>query len=82
MAVQLSQASPCPHGTRPDPSNEKIVCDACKAEKKRKRITRWKIMLALFLPSVIANVDTMIVAPAAPTIASHFGELPSLDKQR
>jgi hypothetical protein len=41
--------------------------------KRKPKFHRWKLVAALFLPTALAQVDTMIVAPAMPSIASHFG---------
>jgi hypothetical protein len=41
-------------------------------EKRRRRIYRWKLVIALFPPAFLAAVDTTIVATALTTIASHF----------
>ena len=46
--------------------------NATQAEKKRRRVYRWKLILALLLPNFLAAVDITIVAPALPTIASTF----------
>jgi hypothetical protein len=48
------------------------VCLECKAEKTRRRVYRWKLMVALFPSAFLAAIDTTIVATALTTIASHF----------
>jgi hypothetical protein len=42
------------------------------AEAKRIRAYRWRMILGLLLPNFLASVDVTIVAPAIPTISSHF----------
>ena len=49
-----------------------------KAEASRRRIYRWKMILGLVLPNFLSAVDVTIVAPAIPTISSHFGTHTSL----
>ena len=46
--------------------------EAEDAEKRRRRSYRWKVVFGLLLPSFLVAVDTTIVAPALPTIASAF----------
>jgi hypothetical protein len=48
-------------------------CHICREAKRKRRNYRLKIVGALFVPSVLSNIDAMIVAPAMPTIASYFG---------
>ena len=45
------------------------------AEKRRRRIYRWKLVISLFLPAFLAAIDTTVVATALTTIASHFSKL-------
>lgn len=45
-----------------------------KAEKKRKRIYRWKVVLGLSTPFLLQALDTTIVASALPTIAEKFSK--------
>lgn len=47
-----------------------------KAETRRRRSYRWKIVLGLFAPFTLQALDTTIVAAALPTIAEKFGESP------
>ncbi|KAL3461957.1 major facilitator superfamily domain-containing protein [Aspergillus heterothallicus] len=56
---------------RPSPESE--------AEKRRRRIYRWKLISSLFLPYMLATIDLTIVATAVPFIASHFNELDELN---
>lgn len=42
------------------------------AEKKRKNVYRWKIILGLFSPYCLQALDTTIVASALPFIAEDF----------
>ncbi|KAL2835470.1 major facilitator superfamily domain-containing protein [Aspergillus pseudoustus] len=49
------------------------------AEKRRRRIYRWKLISSLFLPYMLATIDLTIVATAVPFIASHFNELDELN---
>ncbi|CEL11181.1 hypothetical protein ASPCAL14284 [Aspergillus calidoustus] len=50
-----------------------------EAEKRRRRIYRWKLITSLFLPYMLATIDLTIVATAVPFIASHFNELDELN---
>ncbi|KAL2785577.1 major facilitator superfamily domain-containing protein [Aspergillus keveii] len=50
-----------------------------EAEKRRRRIYRWKLIASLFLPYMLATIDLTIVATAVPFIASHFNELDELN---
>jgi hypothetical protein len=43
-----------------------------KAETAKRRAYRWKMIIGLLLPNFLAAVDVTIVAPAVPTISSHF----------
>lgn len=47
-------------------------CPACTAEKKSARVYRWKVIVSLLIPNIMASMDLTIVATALPTIASHF----------
>lgn len=46
-----------------------------KAEARKIRIYRWKMIIGLLLPNFLAAVDVTIVAPAVPVISSHFNQL-------
>ncbi|KAL4936877.1 hypothetical protein BDV06DRAFT_227461 [Aspergillus oleicola] len=50
-----------------------------KAEKRRRRFYRWKLIGALFMPYLLATLDLTIVATSVPFIASHFNELDELN---
>lgn len=43
------------------------------AEKKRRRVYRWKVILGLFAPFCLQSLDTTIIASALPYIAEDFG---------
>jgi hypothetical protein len=43
------------------------------AEKKRRRIYRYKIIFGLFMPFTLQALDTTIIASALPFIANDFG---------
>lgn len=43
-----------------------------KEEARRMTIYRWKMIIGLALPNFLSAVDLTIVAPAIPTISSHF----------
>jgi hypothetical protein len=45
-------------------------------EARRMRAYRWRMILGLILPNFLASVDVTIVAPAIPTISSHFSTCP------
>ena len=47
-------------------------CPECITERKRARIYRWKLILSLLVPNMMASMDATITATALPTIASHF----------
>jgi hypothetical protein len=44
------------------------------AEKKARRIYRWKLVLCLFPSAFLAAIDTTIVATSLTTISSHFSK--------
>lgn len=62
------------HAAKPSKPDEHaaILTPEEKAEKKRKRIYRWKVVLGLFAPFLLQALDTTIVASALPTIAEEF----------
>ncbi|KAL2839013.1 major facilitator superfamily domain-containing protein [Aspergillus pseudodeflectus] len=72
---------------RPLTSNDPLLSTSEKtppspeleAEKRRRRIYRWKLIASLFLPYMLATIDLTIVATAVPFIASHFNELDELN---
>ena len=45
------------------------------AEKRRRRVYRWKIIIGLFSPFCLQSLDTTIIASALPYIAQDFGML-------
>lgn len=45
-----------------------------RAEKKRRRSYRWKIILGLFLPFTLQALDTTIIASAVVFIADDFSK--------
>ncbi|KAH8780090.1 major facilitator superfamily domain-containing protein [Diaporthe sp. PMI_573] len=50
-----------------------------KAEQRRKRAYRWKIVIGLFAPFTLQSLDTTIIASALPFIASDFNQLSQLN---
>ncbi|KAL4792678.1 major facilitator superfamily domain-containing protein [Aspergillus venezuelensis] len=50
-----------------------------RTEKRRRRIYRFKLIGALFMPYLLATLDLTIVATSVPFIASHFNELDELN---
>lgn len=57
-------------------SAEKELTPEEKAEKKRMRKYRFKIVLGLFAPFTLQALNTTIVAAALPTIAAEFSKNP------
>lgn len=53
---------------KPEPTPEE------KAEQRRKRAYRWKIVIGLFAPFTLQSLDTTIIASALPFIASDFSK--------
>ncbi|KAJ5498594.1 Major facilitator superfamily domain general substrate transporter [Penicillium expansum] len=49
------------------------------AEKKRRNVYRWKIILGLFSPYCLQALDTTIVASALPFIAEDFNQINQLN---
>ncbi len=47
-------------------------CPECIIEKRRATIYKWKVIVALVVPNIMASMDMTILATALPTIASHF----------
>lgn len=45
-----------------------------KAEQRRRRVYRWKIVVGLFAPFTLQSLDTTIIASALPFIASDFSK--------
>lgn len=52
---------------------EKVICSECTAERKRRRVYRWKLIASILFPAFLASIDATIIAPAFPSIASEFG---------
>ncbi|KAF2279626.1 MFS general substrate transporter [Westerdykella ornata] len=65
----LEEATPAPDVLSPE---EKA---RIKREASERRKHRWKLILGLLLPNFLAAVDATIVAPAVPSISSHFNRL-------
>jgi hypothetical protein len=63
------------HQQIPDEKRGSKHCPECIAEKKQARIYRWKLILSLLIPNVMASMDLTITASALPIIASHFSML-------
>ncbi|KAJ5886553.1 uncharacterized protein N7473_009227 [Penicillium subrubescens] len=61
------------------PNEKKTVSPEEAAEKKRRRVYRWKIILGLFAPFCLQSLDTTIIASALPYIAEDFGQLSQLN---
>jgi hypothetical protein len=59
-----------PHVRRHGPKR----CSECMADKKRARVYRWKVLVSLVIPNIMASMDLTIIATALPIIASHFCE--------
>lgn len=53
---------------KPEPTPEE------KAEQRRRRSYRWKIVIGLFAPFTLQSLDTTIIASALPFIASDFSK--------
>lgn len=56
----------------PDEKRGSKNCPECIAEKKRDKKYRWKLILSLLIPNMMASMDLTITASALPIIASHF----------
>ncbi|KAK0609413.1 major facilitator superfamily domain-containing protein [Immersiella caudata] len=50
-----------------------------RAEKKRRRVYRYKIIFGLFMPFTLQALDTTIIASALPFIATDFGQIGQLN---
>jgi len=55
-----------------DAQDERIPNEESDEEKRRRRIYRWKLIIALFPCQFLASVDITIVSTALTTISSHF----------
>lgn len=58
----------------PDEKRGPKDCPECIAEKKRGKKYRWKLILSLLIPNMMASMDMTITASALPIIASHFSK--------
>lgn len=61
----------------PDDKRGPKHCPQCIEEKRQARVYRWKIILSLLIPNMMASMDLTITAAALPIIASHFSTLPT-----
>lgn len=57
---------------KPTPAEGTEESERFKAEARRMRAYRWRMIFGLILPNFLAAVDVTIVAPAIPAISSHF----------
>jgi hypothetical protein len=48
------------------------TCTLCIQERKDARKYRWKLIIGILLPYLLASLDLTVVATALPFIASHF----------
>ncbi|KAL4863960.1 hypothetical protein BDV12DRAFT_201603 [Aspergillus spectabilis] len=71
LSSSEASSQPLPEKQRVSPEDQ--------AKKRRRRIYRWKLILSLFMPYLLASIDLTIVATAVPFIASHFNELDELN---
>lgn len=63
------------HMTHPESAEKTLENERFREEAKRMRRHRWKMIVGLLLPNFLASVDVTIVAPAIPTISSHFSKV-------
>lgn len=79
VPVERTQDEPTPFEMNDlnEQKEQEIVNPEMVAEKKRRRIYRWKIILGLFSPFCLQALDTTIVASALPYIAQDFS-MPSI----
>ncbi|KAL5435582.1 hypothetical protein PMIN06_011057 [Paraphaeosphaeria minitans] len=61
--------------TKPYAVEDTVENERLRQEARKLAIRRWKLMAGLVLPNFLAAVDVTIVAPAIPTISSHFNHL-------
>ena len=66
-AIELNPVNP-----RLDGKKKKTVSPEQVAEKRRRNVYRWKIILGLFSPYCLQALDTTIIASALPFIAEDF----------
>lgn len=77
QTAPLANIPKCQHGAQGlDPTGQYPGrCTVCHAEKHRMRVYRWKLIIGLLAPYLLASLDLTVVATALPFIASHFSEL-------
>ncbi|KKY15756.1 putative mfs multidrug transporter [Phaeomoniella chlamydospora] len=63
-----------PHGE----DEECSQCGLCKQKKEKRRIYRWKLIIGLMPPFLLASLDVTVVASSLSFIASHFDRLDQL----
>jgi hypothetical protein len=69
----LHEKAPEPHYRHiPDEKRGPKNCPECITDKKRDKKYRWKLILSLLIPNMMASMDLTITASALPIIASHF----------
>ncbi|KAJ5258246.1 hypothetical protein N7505_001502 [Penicillium chrysogenum] len=73
-AIELNPVNP-----RLDRKKKKTVSPEQIAEKRRRNIYRWKIILGLFSPYCLQALDTTIIASALPFIAEDFNQIKQLN---
>jgi hypothetical protein len=67
---------------QPENSRNSKTCPLCKQEKRDARKYRWKLIIGLLLPYLLASLDLTVVATALPFIASHFSNFTPLFNQQ
>lgn len=71
----LSEKDPSvEHQQIPDDQRGPKHCPECIKEEKFATKYRWKLIISLLIPNMMASMDLTIVATALPTIASHFSK--------
>jgi hypothetical protein len=73
IPAPVSTPAPEPHADLKKEKKKAELSPEELAEKKRRRVYRWKIILGLFFPFALQALDTTIVASALPFIAKDFG---------
>lgn len=71
--MRARNSDPGPVVTSEKPSGNTLTPEE-KAEQRRRRSYRWKVVFGLFMPFTLQALDTTIVAAALPTIAVEFSE--------
>lgn len=69
-----SKSKPKPKPRHQEPS----LTPEEKAEKHRRQVYRWKVVIGLFAPFLLQSLDTTIIAAALPFIAKDFSKPPRL----